>query len=525
MRKILNLLPVGTLVVASSAPVIACGSDKNPKMSYTKIKTPQEVVADVVKDISNTHITNLPYGEWDYQINKQNQPMLKKDLQQENPKLTKDDLAYITIQGTSEQTIPMEGTGTPVQIAVKDGSALQTVPATYQVANTWKKANAGILDEAKVSYAPVKVGDYYYIGTLANGLWYSTDGLTNWQQVTTTATSEAKTNFDQARISRKPEKIGTNYFVATSKGLWYSANGTSGWQNALGIAGESGFNSVDLVSPPLEYNNKYYIGSNGNNNLGGIWDSANGASGWTQEKANNNIPVTKQIQAPLTHLVKGGGVPGNAEYFAEAANGGIYQSKNLTDWSMQVPTIHNYRAVAPPTEIFAPSHYGVGEIWYMPTTNAGLWTSADGGRSWQQYGSPSIDPGAAELANSSLVSAPVKIGDYLYAATTNHGLWRGRGQYGPSYYNNWTKVSDIPNNANLTSPPFNFKTTQKPLYMQSSNGHGLWTSTDGLHWQQNKTTNLTNANLANKPVKIGDNYIVASDYINPGLWTIKPTLS
>ena len=519
MKKILNLLAGVTLVASSAAPVVACGNKSN---------SDQDKVNSIVKDITNPTINNLAYGQGDYSF-QNDQAMLKTALMKENKNLTTADEKYITVNPASgtKGSIPMEGTGTPASILVKVGNYSKTVAATYSVNNAWTKEASGIPAGAKFHVAPVKFGDTYYLGSAANGLWTkdSTQSKAQWTQVTGTAAAGSTSDFKKAIIDSAPVKWQTGgtvaepiytYFQATqNEGLWTSPDGVTWTQNADIPA------SANLPVAPFKIGNDFYLGTDGQ----GLWTSTNGTD-WIKAASgiDYGIPTTAKLLSPVTRIQTGGTAAAPTYSYYQATDGnGLYKYTASAPFSASNALAANaWTEVAgftPDGMVTAPVK--IGNYLFQATTDGGLWRSKNNGTTWQQL--PNIP------ATANLYAPPVNLGTtaspVLYQATVNNGLWRSTNK-GDS----WTPVKGIPQShaANLVSAPKNLGTPTKPLYFQGSDGAGVWTSTDGINWTQNPTKGLKSANIESTPVKMDGVYVATSDSettANSGLWKIKPPTS
>ena len=568
MKKILNLLAGVTLVASSAAPVIACGS-KTPSP-----ETPTQIVNAIYKDITNKKIP-LAYGR-SYSLNsKADQAVMKQHLATANPKLNNDSNVpsnwqdYITFNAATGAgtTINPETASTPGTILIKDGTAKTTVnDVTYSINNTWAPLkNSGIpltgTGAATLNFAPVQVGAHYYVGTKANGLWYSDDGLTGWKKVKK-ATGESA-DFDTATVSSKPTQIGGNtgvYYVATSKGLWWSADGINDWTQAeIGSGATATKLNADLTAPPIKATTTvsgvettaYYLGSYSGGTTGGIWTSANGKTGWTQQTGTGKIDVDKKLKAPITKLntLGEGGQSNVTKYFAEAENGGIYESTDLNTWT-PAPQIGTYSSSVPPMQV--KDHEAKGSKfqgfveWYMPTTEHGLFVNDNepgaGDNEWDQFGTGQLKsyfPTTADVtATPKLIPVTTKVNGKMITQNrlyvpTNKGLYYGVDDtgYGPSYYMEWITAKGFPTSTkadptaatNFSSAPVNLGTSDNPFFVlgaNNSDGGGLWTSTDGINWTVNKSIPNT-THFASSATHINGTYLIASEAAG-GLWAIKP---
>ena len=414
----------------------------------------------------------------------------------------------------------MEGTGTPASIVVKVGKYSKTVTATYSVNNTWTKEASGIPPGAKFHVSPVNLGTptkpVYYLGSAANGLWRKdgTDAKAQWTQANGVT---GPLNFHHAVIDSSPVNLGTEqnpkYYQATqNQGLWTSTNGTN-WNHIDSIRYD-----YKLATAPVKIGNSYYLSTDGHK----LWTSTNGTNWQTVAPGTNNgIPNTARLLSPVTRLQTGGTKASPTYSYYQATDGeGLYKYTASASFSATNALAANawtkVSGITANGMVTAPVK--IGAYLFQATTDNGLWRSIDNGISWQKV--PDI------LANANLYAYPVNLGTatspVLYQATVNNGLWRSTNK-GDS----WQPVKGIPQShaANLVSAPKNLGTPAKPLYFQGSDGAGVWTSTDGINWTQNPTKDLKSANIESTPVKLDGVYVATSDSTttaNSGLWRIKP---
>ena len=492
---------------------------------------PQGIVDKIVKNITNTTINNLAYGQGAYSYDKDKATLLN-DLEKLNPKLTKDDEQYMTIKpapGVSA-TIPMEATHpSAAQIVVKDGSYSKTVNVSFQVANQWNKEANGIPATAKFHVSPVDLGTptkpVYYLGSAMNGLWRKdgADAKAQWTQMKGTAAKGSKSDFTKAIIDSTPVKLQTGgtatkpiytYFQATqNEGLWTSTDGINWTQNVSVPA------TANLPKAPVQIGSNYYLGTNGE----GLWTSTDGVTWKTADsKTNYGIPTTAKLLSPITQIQTGGTAKAPIYSYYQATDGdGLYKYTGSQAFSAtsalaakawtKVTAVQSDGMVSAPVKL--------GNDLYQATTTAGLWRSQDNGKTWQQVSN--IPTGA------NLYTAPVQLGTtstpVYYQVTVNQGLW-----YSTDKGNTWKQAMKIPAKANLVSAPVNLGTAMKPEYFLASDGGGVWTSSDGVNWTQNTTKNLTTADIESSPVKLDGVYVVTSDSTtatNAGLWRIKPQIN
>ena len=484
--------------------------------------TPQGIVDKIVKNITNTTINNLAYGQGAYSYDKDKATLLN-DLEKSNPKLTKDDEQYMTIKPApgASATIPMEAIKpSAAQIVVKDGSYSKTVNVSFQVANQWNKEANGIPASAKFHVSPVDLGTptkpVYYLGSAMNGLWRKdgTDAKAQWTQMKGIAAKGSKSDFTKAVIDSAPVKLGNTYFQATqNEGLWTSTDGINWTQNASVPA------TANLPKAPVQIGSNYYLGTNGE----GLWTSTDGVTWKTADsKTNYGIPTTAKLLSPITQIQTAGTAKAPIYSYYQATDGnGLYKYTGSQPFSatsaLAAKAWTKVTAVQADGMVSAPVK--LGSDLYQATTTAGLWRSQDNGKTWQQVSN--IPTGA------NLYTAPVQLGTasapVYYQATINQGLW-----YSTDKGNTWKQAMNIPAKANLASAPVNLGTATKPEYFLASDGGGVWTSSDGVNWTQNTTKNLTTADIESSPVKLDGVYVVTSDSptaANAGLWRLKPQIN
>ena len=347
-------------------------------------------------------------------------------------------------------------TATNANVTVHVGKAVSNpIPFTYQVNNTWTKeaSGSGIPPAAKFHVSPVNLGTptkpVYYLGSAANGLWRKdgTDAKAQWTQANGVT---GALNLHHAIIDSSPVNLGTEqnpqYYQATqNEGLWMSNNGIR-WTYVSSII----YDENKLVTAPVKIGDSYYQSTDGNN----LWTSTDGTNWQTVVPGTNNgIPNTAKLLSPVTRLQTGGTKAAPTYSYYQATDGdGLYK----------------YTASGP----FSAAN----------ALAANAWTKVSG------------------ITANGMVTAPVKIGNYLFQATTDNGLWRSEDNG-----NSWQKVPNIPATANLSTPPVNLGTTTSPVLYQATVNNGLWRSTNkGDSWAPvNGIPQSHTANLVSAPKNLG----------------------
>jgi hypothetical protein len=237
--------------------------------------------------------------------------------------------------------------------------------------------------------------DSIYMGTLANGVYRSTDGGSNWTQINNGITSMQIWSINQ---------VGNLLFATSTAGkVFKSADGGNNW-----TLSNTGISSTAIVKKIVLFNGKIYATTS---NTGIIISSDNGNT-WTQHNTGISglvsdaiLVVDNDLYAGVSQLVfkydianqswisKSSGLPnqtvgsltyikdnmqnitlfegnGNSNDVAKSVNGG-------DNWSIAkngLPNVGVYSLLGINTTVFAGNDYGV----YMTTDQGANWTDISG---------------------------------------------------------------------------------------------------------------------------------------------------
>ena len=208
MKKLLNILTSITLVASGVSTVVACKDTNPPKKKENEIINP---LKQIIQDIKDKNI-KLPYGRSYSTI--QDQQTLFDALKTANPNLTSDLTKYnATLAFVATNTnIPLEKTTpTVTKIEVKVGGETQDININYTVNNKWEAYDITSQNLGTPKYAPIKIGTDYFLIT-SKGLYSATDLEGTWSQI-----------LNIPNITTNIVKLGNNYFFGTqNSGLYES---------------------------------------------------------------------------------------------------------------------------------------------------------------------------------------------------------------------------------------------------------------------------------------------------------------
>ena len=372
MKKLLNILTSITLVASGVNTVVACKDTNSPKKKENEIINP---LKQIIQDIKDKNI-KLPYGRSYSTI--QDQQTLFDALKTANPNLTSDLTKYnATLAFVATNTnIPLEKTTpTVTKIEVKVGGETQDININYTVNNKWEAYDITSQNLGTPKYAPIKIGTDYFLIT-SKGLYSATDLEGTWSQI-----------LNIRNITTNIVKLGNNYFFGTqNSGLYESLDNGINWEkNAT-----SGLSSLYITTAPKEINGICF--------LAGPFNTLSIVSGlWTSD--DNGVTWHKNMS--LAYALTG--VYANVVYI----NGTYYFSYSYDLYSSNNPTgTWNKVATVPDDDVINANLEFIDGFYYIGTEEGLYYTSnlADS-TSWQKI---------AYFDNKSIRLGPVKIGDYYY---------------------------------------------------------------------------------------------------------------
>ena len=311
----------------------------------------------------------------------------------------------------------------------------------------------------------------YYLSSTSNGIYYSIDVMT-WNQ----------TNITSGNFISLYNANGLWVAGGNSLGLYYSTDGMT-WNQTNITSG--GFSCIYNANGVWVACNRDY-----NSNSGGLYYSTDGMT-WTQSNITigsfktlynaNGIWVAGCISRGLYYSTDGmtwtqSNITdrsfdciyyGNGLWVASSNNNGLYYSTDGMTWTQSNITIGSFNTI-----------YNANGIWVAGGDNAtGLYYSTDG-MTWTQ---------------SNITSGFVSI---VYNA---NGLWIACGVTGSIYYSIDGIIWET-DNVQLEGVSIYYANGiwivgGRTVY--SSNGRGIYYSTDGRTWKQSKFEHCDNVYYAN----------------------------
>ena len=208
---------------------------------------------------------------------------------------------------------------------------------TYKLA---KSAGIPKKEQYQITTVVKKIGSWYYLGT-TRGLYISSDGL-NW--------SADQSIPNDANIAFPVTKINSIYYLGTSQGLYTSENGTT-WNkdHALGLPYSPGFHNPLQKVGNIDYILIYE----------GLYMSLDGTN-WS---ATNVFKSTTTSTKVTTNVRKYNNI-----YYVGTSDG-LYTSINEKDWTQNASTKEINITELPKK---------INNTYYLRTFGQGLWTSING---------------------------------------------------------------------------------------------------------------------------------------------------
>ena len=207
----------------------------------------------------------------------------------------------------------------------------------------WKQAELN-----KYVRSLMYANDKYYAGTNDSGIYYSTTGTSDWEQITDTTISN-KTVYSLMYANDK-------YYIGTGGGIYYSNNDTSDWEQITGMSNK-------IVYSLMYANDKYYAGTYG---YGIYWSSDDDDATWTAATGDISGKTVNALLYLDGNYVKNSQIK---RYYAGTTGYGLHYSDTGTENWAQITGL--------------PKSISVNKLEYDGTTifaatSGGLYTSIDG---------------------------------------------------------------------------------------------------------------------------------------------------
>lgn len=460
--------------------------------------------------------------------------------------LTNSDLSKITYQGTLEKgrAVPLTGTITFGTASIDFAVQVSLAQTNAEIAEAIKQkinqpnlvlptfttgdvgSNQGLLIDTLLEENPVLADDagrLAFLNLTTNILSGQNNNVVlairvGDQTVTTNLNVTLNNIFTKTSLQNtwnedSPVKIGNRIYSATQEGLFYSENNGQTWNQIPDIPKSTRNGQI------IEFlNDKYYVSVIAKNGTQGLYSSTNGLTNWTKSTFNYGAGQSTQFAEIQTKPI----FYNNNYYVAKipaaggdfSASSGLYTSTDGVNWTqVKNGLATGLKPSATPTEI--------NGTLYLPTSNMGLWSSADNGQTWTQNNSLPSD--------SNVLGVPQVINKVWYLRTAN-GLYLSINEG-----KTWTKtvIAGLANSQ--IQKPITYNPTTKKYWAVSNktsgsgSKSGLWESSDGQSWSNIIRNNSDlNSKILEPPVSINGLYYLPTDY---GLynskdgqtWTLNPT--
>lgn len=276
----------------------------------------------------------------------------------------------------------------------------------------------------------------------SNGLYVASSAGTT----TTPVYVVAQTGLPASTVIRSISNNGTTWFLATDKGVYSSATGTINW-----VAQNSGLGTLD-VNTVVPFQTRLIAGTN----IEGIYKTAASAISWTANNTGFNNLVTYSMETSGAFVViaateKGVFVSKDLAATYNRANNGLTDSLNVTDLNFFKTKL------------------------YATTKNAGVFMSADTGKTWTTF-------------NAGLTESNFK---KVFSSTSNLYVFSSTGNIYSSSGMSWTLIQNgLPNGVTPTSLAF-YGTN----VLLGTLGNGTYTKSESATTWTAANTGLTNLNV------------------------------
>ncbi len=231
-------------------------------------------------------------------------------------------------------------------------------------------------------------------GTLGQGIYFSTDGGSNWLQ----SNLEDVSVYDIARGS------GDTYFAATQNGVYRSDNNGRSWRRMV-----QGMDETRVQSVLVHESGRVFAATL----AGGIYVSDDNGSSWSQ----SNEGISLAFGYALGALPDGRVIAGVSNRIYRSEDGG-------STWVLMDADFPHVRANA-----IAVNADGV----LFAATQDGVYRSADAGATWQETGSQFADTEVYDIAVTANGLAAATRGG-IYRSTDNGANWEPDGLSGQPVY-------------------------------------------------------------------------------------------
>ena len=461
MKKLLSLLTAVTLVGTSASSVVACQSQKNDQTEVNRLK----------KKIINTVLV-LPAGTNKDTSNTKTIDAIRAKIKSNNPKAKFKDseLKEITFSKVSLPTT--QPTKPNVDATITVGKATATVKLTVSIASSDQDQVNAIAN--KITNKDIMVPINSNTSTKDPNTITALKTSLKKENPTLTADDLTIITFADITLTNTPQDLKT---TITKNAATAIVTLKANLNQFTHIDASGPLENASIMVAPVKIGDTYYLSTRGK----GLWASTDGKA-WNQTGITGLSNTAQLYSAPVKI--------GNTFYIGTYTKG-LYTSTDGKVWTQTSDNILKTARIE-----IAPVK--VGDTYYLATYGKGLWTSTDG-TSWiELLGTQSFDIKSINISTSGL----------SFLTTRTKGVWTS-----PDKGTSWTQTTINPlKTADITSPPVKIGDT----YYLSTNGNGLWTSTDGSTWTKNTTTGLDTAKLNSPPVKLGTTYYIGD--FGTGLW-------
>ncbi len=277
----------------------------------------------------------------------------------------------------------------------------------------------------------------------SNGLHVASSAGTT---TTTPVYVAAQTGLPASTIIRSISNNGTTWFLATDKGVYSSATGTINW-----VAQNFGLATLD-VNTVIPFQSRLIAGTN----IEGIYKTAASAISWVANNTGFNNLVTYSVETSGALVViaateKGVFVSKDLAATYNRANSGLTDSLNVSDLNF------------------------FGTKLYATTKNAGVFMSADTGKTWTTFNTGLAEPNFKKV----------------FSSTSNLYIFSSTGNIYSSSGTSWTLIQDgLPNGVTPTSLAF-YGTN----VLLGTLGNGAYTKTESATTWTAANNGLTNLDV------------------------------
>lgn len=304
---------------------------------------------------------------------------------------------------TSSTNLPATG----FQVTRKGNSIYKS---TNQAAS-WTGAGAGIpsVQFNSIAFDPVTPATVY--ATTLQGVYKSTDGGGQWQQLVGVPTTPYTIVVDP----RAPATL----YAGTATGVYKSTDGGNGWQGKFNGLNVNGLPTTTTIVISPQNSQILYCGTSG-----GVFKSIDGGDNWTSSSAGMGNPVTGFRPPQVVRIFID---PANVQSLYAATNSGFFKSTDAgANWIRAQtglpiqnfdPNISNaYSLPSSPNTIYA-----------LMANGQGLYKTTDGGTTWGLVtsGIPVEVAGQTFIFSISTIALDPTSSSILYAsATSNLGIFK-----------------------------------------------------------------------------------------------------